>query len=110
MSFTLLKRTRRRRGQRSLSVATWRSVESATALCNDGGIRLLRQVVEAGVTLIDTADIYGPTATSLSFAKRSIHTPRNSSSRRKVASCDGVEISPRSMRLAMPTFYANAST
>jgi len=27
----------------------------------DGGIALLRQAVEAGVTLIDTADVYGPT-------------------------------------------------
>ena len=27
----------------------------------DGGIALLRQAVEAGVTLIDTADAYGPT-------------------------------------------------
>jgi aryl-alcohol dehydrogenase-like predicted oxidoreductase len=26
----------------------------------DGGIALLRQVIEAGVTLIDTADVYGP--------------------------------------------------
>src|SRR6266576_401771 len=26
----------------------------------DGGIGLLRQAVEAGVTLIDTADVYGP--------------------------------------------------
>ena len=26
----------------------------------DGGIALLRQVVEAGVTFIDTADVYGP--------------------------------------------------
>src|SRR3981081_2571277 len=27
---------------------------------SDGGIALLRQPVEAGVTLIDTADVYGP--------------------------------------------------
>ena len=27
---------------------------------HDGGIALLRQAVEAGVTLIDTADVYGP--------------------------------------------------
>ena len=26
----------------------------------DGGIALLREAVEAGVTLIDTADVYGP--------------------------------------------------
>jgi pyridoxine 4-dehydrogenase len=29
-------------------------------LDRDGGIALLRKAVEAGVTLIDTADVYGP--------------------------------------------------
>jgi pyridoxine 4-dehydrogenase len=32
---------------------------------HDGGITLLRQVVEAGVTLIDTADVYGPHSNEL---------------------------------------------
>jgi pyridoxine 4-dehydrogenase len=32
---------------------------------HDGGIALLRQAVEAGVTLIDTADVYGPHANEL---------------------------------------------
>jgi aryl-alcohol dehydrogenase-like predicted oxidoreductase len=31
----------------------------------DGGITLLRQAVEAGVTLIDTADVYGPHSNEL---------------------------------------------
>jgi pyridoxine 4-dehydrogenase len=31
----------------------------------DGGIALLRQAAEAGVTLIDTADVYGPHANEL---------------------------------------------
>ena len=34
-------------------------------LDRDGGITLLRQAVEAGVTLIDTADIYGPHSNEL---------------------------------------------
>src|ERR1700676_1047492 len=32
---------------------------------HDGGIALLRQAVEAGVTLIDTADMYGPHSNEL---------------------------------------------
>lgn len=32
---------------------------------HDGGISLLREVVEAGVTLIDTADVYGPHSNEL---------------------------------------------
>src|SRR6202011_5197054 len=32
---------------------------------HDGAIALLRQVVEAGVTLIDTADVYGPHSNEL---------------------------------------------
>jgi len=31
----------------------------------DGGITLLRQAVEAGVTLVDTADVYGPHSNEL---------------------------------------------
>src|SRR5258708_23295959 len=38
----------------------------------DGGIALLRQVVEAGVTLIDTADVYGPHANEL-LIKEALH-------------------------------------
>src|SRR5712671_1994191 len=34
-------------------------------LDRDGGITLLRQAVEAGVTLIDTADVYGPHSNEL---------------------------------------------
>ena len=32
---------------------------------HDGAIALLRQVVEAGVTLIDTADVHGPHSNEL---------------------------------------------
>jgi pyridoxine 4-dehydrogenase len=32
---------------------------------HDGGVALLRQVVDAGVTLIDTADVYGPHSNEL---------------------------------------------
>jgi aryl-alcohol dehydrogenase-like predicted oxidoreductase len=31
---------------------------------HDGGLALLRQAVEAGVSHIDTADVYGPTPTN----------------------------------------------
>ncbi|MDX3071756.1 aldo/keto reductase [Streptomyces sp. MI02-7b] len=43
---------------------------------HDGGVRLLRQAVEAGVTLIDTADVYGP-HTNEELIRAALHPHRD---------------------------------
>jgi len=79
----------------------------------DGGIALLRQAVEAGVTLIDTADVYGPhtknekdrTETVRSYDRRRCH---DADSRKPPSAYHGITLlhgSPSSRRAAVLSIH-----
>ena len=53
----------------------------------DKGIALLRDVVKAGVTFIDTADVYGPHSNEELIRRRCTRTRRTWSSPPRAASC-----------------------
>ena len=77
---------------------------------HDGGIALLRHVVDSGVTFIDTADVYGPHSNE-ELIREALHPyPRIWPSRRRAALCGAATTIRPSGQSATRTTYDKAST
>jgi aryl-alcohol dehydrogenase-like predicted oxidoreductase len=73
---------------------------------HDHAVGVLRGVVDAGINLIDTADVYGPHANEL----RSTPIPKAWSSPRRAASSEAASTTAPSMRSATRTTCGRAPT